>query len=169
MPNHLAPLCFALLLLACQPDDRCGKGLYFDGANCRKPAPDASQSEPDAAALSGCESYCGFAKSCIGDHPLAMAGLSDIISGLHAAKPAECRSACEKDTADDEEGDEVLACLQAGQSDAACAGDTTQAGLQRAIELIGSCCGHKSQRLCQSICKALKSNTIVGPMIDFCD
>lgn len=203
MPTAPASLSFLLALvclgLACQPEDRCGATLYFDGHNCRPCPKDAelkggtceckddenyefvdhkcqlrdgkTPPEPEDAGplpAGSCESYCEFSETCIGDNPIAKASLPEVVSGLHAAQPSTCRSACEDQTMSDE-GAAVLACFQAGRSEAACAGDMTIAGLMRAVTLMGDCCGHKTQPLCQSICQALTSNNLVAGMIDFCD
>jgi hypothetical protein len=202
MPSAFASLSFLFALasvcVACQPDDRCGSALYYDGHNCR-PCPEdaelkndtcvcndderyeyvdykcklrdgATPPEPEDAGMlpaGSCDSYCDFAKSCIGDNPVA-SGVPEVVAGLHATEPAACRSACEEETKTDE-GAAVLACFEAGRSEAACAGDMTLAGLTRAITLMGECCGHKTQPLCQSICAALTSSSLVAGMIDFCD
>jgi hypothetical protein len=203
MHSATASLSFLLALAcataACQPDDRCGADLYFDGHNCRPCPKDATLKhdtcvcndderyeyvehkcqlregatppEPEDAgmlAAGSCQSYCDFAQECIGDNPLAMAALSSVVSGLHASDPAACRSACEAQTMSDE-GADVLACFEAGRAEAACADDMTQAGLMRAITLMGECCGHKTQPLCKSICAALTSSSLIAGMIDFCD
>ena len=185
-----------LALVACEPAEKCSGDLYFDGRNCRPCPDDASfengscvcdddaryrfrnhrcelrpgvepEPEVDAGAPS-CDDYCGFATSCIGGNAIVMAALSDIVDGLHANDPAECRSACEDDSSADG-GDEVLACFRAGRDAADCADDDTQAGITRAFTLVRECCAGKSGGLCASICETLLANELVSPMIEFCD
>ena len=128
-----------------------------------------AEPEPEVdAGMSSCASYCEFVTGCVGGNSLATGALPDVVAGLHASDADECESACEGDTAADG-GEEVLACFHAGRSEASCEDDDSQAGIQRAFELVDECCAGKSEGLCASICDALTSNMLVASMIDFCD
>jgi hypothetical protein len=125
--------------------------------------------ESDASSKAGCGDYCSFAKVCIGDNAVAAAALADVVSGLKANDPPACRMACDSDLAGDGSSDLVVQCISAGRAGAACAGDSTQTGLTGAITLVGDCCRSRSSaRLCVSICKVLKANSLLTSRIDFC-
>jgi hypothetical protein len=147
------------------------KCVLMDGAVPEEP--EDSGPPPDSGMTTGstpnCGSYCEFAKVCIGDNTLAQAALSDIVKGLHADDPAACKSSCESDLGGDGSGDPVIACIDAGQEAAACAGNSTQAGLAGGITLLGDCCRpHMTNGLCKSICKTMKANALISSMVDFC-
>ncbi len=160
--------CF--VLFACQPDERCSGDLEYDGRSCvraEKPKPDAGADDEDAGSGEpDCATYCRFANECIGQNSLAMAGLSDVIDALDADDPAACAAACNSDSEASDE--EVLACFHAGRREAACE-EGSQPALERAIGLIGECCGGEDAPLCRSICAALTANATVASRIDFCD
>jgi hypothetical protein len=187
------------LALACEPEDKCSGELYYNGTSCQACPADAMfedehcvcidseryefeagacvlkadaslPSEPDAGpSAAACGDYCEFMQTCIGANPLAQAGLGDVVEALHADDPVACASSCQELT--DSEADEnvVLACIEQGREDAACAGDETQAGLTAAFTLIGTCCTDRTDDpLCREICEALTANAFVGDSAEFC-
>jgi hypothetical protein len=143
------------------------KCMLMDGAVIE--VPDAGPAIEAGMSTAKCSDYCDFAKVCIGDSALAKAALADIVSGLHADAPAACTSSCMSDLGGDGSSDPVVACVEAGRAAAACAGDSTQAGLGGAIGLLGDCCRPRmNNALCKSICKPFKANVLVSSMVDFC-
>jgi hypothetical protein len=83
--------------------------------------------------------------------------------------PAGCVSSCKTDTGDDGSKDVVVACIDSGRDKAACAGDSTQAGVMGALGLIGECCGaNPANTLCKSICKVLSANALLKGQLPFC-
>jgi hypothetical protein len=150
--------------------DRCvpREGAVAETTDAAAETTDAT-AESDASSKAGCGDYCSFAKVCIGDNAVAAAALADVVSGLKANDPPACRMACDSDLAGDGSSDLVVQCISAGRAGAACAGDSTQTGLTGAITLVGDCCRSRSSaRLCVSICKVLKANSLLTSRIDFC-
>ena len=142
-----------------------------DGAVIEMPDAGMSAADSSMAGASGsCADYCGFANECIGRNTIASTALKEVVSGLHADDTAACTSNCESVLGADASKDPVISCFGAGRATAMCAGNDTQDGLANAFALVGECCGtRKSNALCKSICSALKSNSIVASMVDFCD
>jgi hypothetical protein len=131
---------------------------------------DTGAADTGAADTATCETYCDFAKVCLGENTLAAAALPDVITGLHADDTAACTSSCKSDLGREGAGDPVVACVEAGRDEAACAGDSSQAGLSGAFMLLADCCRpRRDNALCKSICKPLKANALVAGMVDFCD
>jgi hypothetical protein len=132
-------------------------------------SPDASSGEAGMSSAD-CGEYCNFVKVCVGDNALGQGAIPDVIAGLHADDTSACVSNCVANTAANGSTDPVVACIEAGRKAAACAGDSTQAGLFGAITLIGDCCKRQAgNALCTSICKVLTANALVKSQIDFCD
>jgi hypothetical protein len=141
--------------------------VLMDGAVL--PTPDAGEDSGTPTAAS-CNDYCQFTKVCIADNALAAAALNQVVSGLKADDMPACVMACKADTGGDGSGDPVVACVQAGREQAACADDDTQAGLGGAIKLMGDCCrSRQSAAMCKSICAGLGASPLVKPQLDFCN
>jgi hypothetical protein len=145
------------------------KCVLMDGAVL--PIPDAGDEDSAASANAGsCNGYCEFTKQCFADNALAAAALNDLVTGLKASDTPACIAACKSDTGGDGSMDPVVACIEAGRTQAACANDDTQTGLGGAITLLGDCCRSKqSNKLCKSICAGFAASPLVKDRVDFCN
>lgn len=159
----------------------CPAGSEYVNFVCKKGSPkgDAGASDmedagppTDSGAKTGggatCVDYCSFVNTCIGMNGLAPA-LGTLSADLHATDQAECKTSCQSDLGNKEQGNAALACMKTAGEKAMCKDPNPQNGLKAAFGVIEECCGTRgSDPLCKSICNTLTSNSVLGSMITFC-
>ena len=147
----------------------------FEGGRCRGPkAPAADAAVDEDAGQEGthgaaCDTYCDFLGACLAENPVVQGVAADVLeaAGLQGSSTSECVQTCLLGAGSSDQ--QALECFGSASAVAACAGDTTLAGVEEALGIVDGCCQeHAQSQICTELCTDIAINPVALGMVPAC-